>query len=115
MQRRVNPRYQTKDRAYITGMTTGMLEGNVLLKNLSITGCCLECTTCNNIELYEKYKIDIEPESFAGIGKFDIEVECKWIRKGDHSCEIGFQIVASPKGKCFQSYVDYLTYHSTSE
>lgn len=84
------------------------------MKNLSITGCCLECSdNFDNLKPYEKYTIDIEPEKAAHIDEFYLEVECRWIRKKNHICEIGFQIVASPKGKSFQSYVDYLTYHAS--
>jgi hypothetical protein len=91
-----------------------VLEGDVVLKNLSITGCCLECSAnFDNLKPNEKYTIDIEPEKVSHIDEFNLEVECRWIRKRNNICEIGFQIVASPKGKGFQSYVDYLTYHSS--
>jgi len=109
MQERASPRYNTLCHARIAGV----LEGDVKLKNLSITGCCLECKTFDSIKPHEKYKIDIEPERTAGVDEFELEVECRWIRKGVCFCEVGFQIVASPKGKRFQSYVDYLDYHST--
>ena len=109
MQERTNPRYNAKGHASIDGV----LEGEVMLKNLSITGCCLECKTYDNIKPNEKYIIDVKPESSVGVGKFDLEVECRWIHKRDCFCEIGFQIIASPKGKSFQSYVDYLAYNST--
>ena len=91
----------------------GVLEGDVLLKNLSITGCCLECTAYyDNIKPHEIYKIEVEPESISNLDGFDLEAECRWIRNGDYYCEFGFQVTASPRGKGFQSYVDYLTYHS---
>jgi hypothetical protein len=92
----------------------GILEGEVLLKNLSVTGCCLECTAlADTIEPNKTYKIIIQPESAADIEEFVIQAECRWIRHGDYCSDIGLQITESPKGKHFQRYVDYLVYHST--
>jgi hypothetical protein len=85
-----------------------------IVKNLSITGCCLECTPgSNKIKTSEKYRIDVKPERKSHIHHFDLEVECRWIRNEENSSEIGFEIYAFPKGKSFQSYVDYLSFHST--
>jgi hypothetical protein len=85
------------------------------LKNLSITGCCLECNEgSDSLKPQQVYKIDIEPEKVAHIAEFELEAECKWVHKKDNVYEVGFQIVAFPKGKGFQSYVDYLAYHSTT-
>ncbi|MDR0486768.1 MAG: PilZ domain-containing protein [Treponema sp.] len=107
---RKDPRYRTLGRARIRGL----LEGDVLLKNMSITGCCLECTFHPEIKSNEVYEVEIDPEDAVHVGKFSLEAECRWIRNGDHFCEIGFQIVSSPTGRHFQRYVDYLTYHSDS-
>lgn len=110
MVERINSRYKSMGKARIAGI----LEGDALLKNLSITGCCLECTAYyENIKSNEIYKIEIEPESSSNVESFDIQAECKWVRNMDYTCEFGFQIVASPKGKYFSNYVDYLAFHST--
>jgi hypothetical protein len=60
------------------------------------------------------YKLEIIPESAAGIGVFELSVESKWIRSGGYSCEIGFSILESPKGKLFQRYVDYLSWRNSA-
>ena len=106
---RDSPRYNTIARARIPGV----LEGDNLVKNLSITGCCLECAAFCDIKPNEKYNIIIKPEATADIEEFDLQVECRWVHNGDYCCDVGFQIVASPKGKRFQRYVDYLVYHSS--
>ncbi|MDR0442816.1 MAG: PilZ domain-containing protein [Treponema sp.] len=109
---RASQRYRTMGQAKIHGV----LEGEVLLKDLSITGCCLECTVHpEKIKPNEIYQVDIEPETAANVEGFSLQAECRWIRHGDYSFEIGFQVTASPKGKCFQRYVDYLAYHSSLE
>jgi len=92
----------------------GVFEGEGLLKNLSITGCCIECTTAVDIKGGAAYQLQIIPESLAGIGSFELTVESRWIRTEGYSCEIGFTISAFPKGKLFQRYVDYLSWRANS-
>jgi hypothetical protein len=107
---RKNPRFESIGKAQISTIPKCKL----MIKNLSITGCCLECTLdSDKIKIQEKYRIDIKPERKSHIHHFNIEVECKWIRSGENSSEIGFEIYSFPKGKNFQSYVDYLSFHST--
>ena len=105
---RKNKRYHSVACAEIPGV----FEGEVLLKNISITGCCVECKSSANISVNSLYKINIEPESDSEIGDFILPVECKWIQKKEDVNEIGFTIVDFPKGRLFQRYVDYLSYRS---
>jgi hypothetical protein len=107
---RKNLRYQTLARARIEGVA----EGEILIKDLSITGCCVECTAYVDVKPNTQYKVVVTPETAANIGDFEILVESKWIRTGGYSCEIGFGILESPKGRSFQRYVDYLTWRSSS-
>jgi hypothetical protein len=106
IERRKDVRYQTIAKAKIEGMN----EGETLLKDISITGCNVECTAYADIEPNTRYKLEIIPENAARIGIFDLTVESRWIRAGGYSCEIGFSIVESPKGKQFERYVDYLSW-----
>jgi|TergutMp193P3_1026864.scaffolds.fasta_scaffold23634_2 hypothetical protein len=109
---RVSPRYHAVCRAHIDST----MKCDAVLKNLSITGCCLECNVnSETLKTSQVYKIDIEPERDAHISDFELEAECKWIRKKNEICEVGFQIVTFPKGKSFQNYVDYLAYFSNSD
>jgi hypothetical protein len=103
-------RYQTLARARIEGAA----EGETLLKDLSITGCCVECTMYVDVKPNVQYRINVMPESAANIGEFELLVESKWVRTGGYSCEIGFSILASPKGRLFQRYVDYLSWRSSA-
>jgi len=84
--------------------------GDGLLKNISITGCCVECAGKVDIQLTAQYHLVIKPEKESHIGAFDLTVDCKWVRDDGHGTELGFGIIASPKGKQFQFYVDYLAY-----
>ncbi|MDR0316540.1 MAG: PilZ domain-containing protein [Treponema sp.] len=107
---RINPRYRT----FAYGRIHGIMEGNNLLKNISITGCCIECAAqVDNIQPDTEYQLEIKPERAAHIGKFKLLVERKWIRSEDSFNEVGFNIIAFPKGKLFQRYVDYLAFRSS--
>jgi hypothetical protein len=93
----------------------GALEGECLLNNISITGCCVECNGVADVQPNARYQLKIKPEGVSHIGSFELEVECKWVRSDGYAAEMGFVITASPKGKKFQRYVDYLAYrHSRS-
>ncbi|GHT56265.1 hypothetical protein AGMMS50268_33650 [Spirochaetia bacterium] len=103
-------RYRTLARARIHGT----LEDESLLKDISVTGCCVEFTSMADIQPNTTYKLEVIPEVAAKIGKFELQVETRWIRSGGYSTEVGLFIAASPKGKLFQRYVDYLAWRSTT-
>jgi hypothetical protein len=110
LENRKNPRYQTLARARIPVV----MEGDNLLKDLSITGCRVECTIYADIKPGGEYMLEIQPESVAKIGSFELPVESKWIRTGGYATEVGFNVVASPKNsRHFQRYVDYLTFRAS--
>ena len=108
LENRRDKRYRTLARARIFHV----LEGENLLKDISITGCCVESTTYADIKPNTRYEMEIEPESAAQIGNFQLTVESKWVRPAGYTGEVGFIVVASPKGRQFQRYVDYLAYRS---
>jgi hypothetical protein len=108
-QQRKNSRYRTLAKAKIAGV----FEGDALLKDISITGCCIECTMQVDISPNVQYKLTVIPENAAKISQFELLIESRWVRYGEYTCEIGFSIVASPKGKLFARYVDYLAWRSS--
>jgi hypothetical protein len=103
-------RYPTLARALVPEL----FDGEALLKDLSITGCCVEYTMFVDVKLNVEYKLQVIPDSAAKIPPFELQVESRWVRSGGYSCEIGFAITVSPKGRDFQRYVDYLAWRSTS-
>jgi hypothetical protein len=111
LENRKSRRYRTFAHAKIPGI----LGDECLLKDLSVTGCRVEATSYVDIKVNTSYKLKIIPESVSGIGEFELSVESKWIRTSGYSCEIGFSILKSPKGKPFQRYVDYLTWRPLSK
>jgi hypothetical protein len=110
LDKRKHIRYPTLARVRVSEI----FDGEALLKDLSITGCCIEYTMVVDIKLNTQYKIQVIPDSAAGIDSFELQVESRWMRPGGYSCEIGFTIVTSPKGRDFLRYVDYLAWRSTT-
>jgi hypothetical protein len=108
--KRKNRRYPSIARVQIPEV----FSGDAVLKDLSITGCRIECTMHVDVQEKAVYRITLYPEKTAGIGNFDLIAECKWQRPGSYSCDIGFDIKESPKGKDFQKYVDYLSWRQTT-
>ena len=89
---------------------SGVNEDECLLKDISVTGCCVECAGAADIQPHTRYQLEIKPEGISHIGEFQLETESKWIRSNSNTTEVGLSIIASPKGKQFQHYVDYLAY-----
>jgi hypothetical protein len=108
-EKRKDTRYQTLASARIPGV----LEDEGLVKDISVTGCRVEYTVAVDIQPHSQFELHIIPEKSSKIAKFELEVESKWIRKDGYSTDVGFLIVASPKGKHFQRYVDYLACHES--
>jgi hypothetical protein len=92
---------------------SGILGGECVLQNISITGCGLECIGTTDLQKDVQYQMKVKPEKESHIGSFDLQVECKWIRNNGNSTELGFFITASPTGRKFQRYVDYLAYRQS--
>ena len=114
LDKRKSPRYKTQAQARIPNI----LEGENLVRDISITGCCIEYPVIDYSVLAEikpetVYQLEIMPEKNAKIDNFVLEVEVIWLRSEGNSGVIGFNVVASPKGKEFQYYVDYLAYRSS--
>jgi len=84
--------------------------GDALLKDISITGCRIECTMHVDVKENSQYSITVIPEENTGIGRFDLLAECKWLHADSYSCNIGFEICKSPGKKDFERYVDYLSW-----
>jgi hypothetical protein len=109
-EKRKGVRYPALARAVISDI----VDNEALLKDLSITGCRVEYTMYVEVKPNVHYTVQILPDSAAGIEPFDLFVESRWVHADGYSCEIGFAITSSPKGRGFQRYVDYLAWRSTT-
>ena len=107
-------RSHTRYRSFARVKFRGLEVKENLLKNISVLGCCVECTSLADIQPEALYVLEIMPEAASKIGHFDLEVKTVWIRPSGYSGEVGFTITASPKGKLFQRYVDYLSWREAN-
>ncbi|MDR0910592.1 MAG: PilZ domain-containing protein [Spirochaetaceae bacterium] len=104
--KRQGPRYQTDAGAKIIGV----MENYGSLRDIDILGCKVESTMMLDIQQGKDYQIEIQPETASKIGNFVITGEVRWVHTNDYSFEIGFILLASPTGRDFKRYVDYLSY-----
>ncbi|MDR0784333.1 MAG: PilZ domain-containing protein [Treponema sp.] len=93
----------------------GLFNGDALLKDISVTGCRIETTVFIEARPGTAYTLEVIPESAAKIASFELQVETRWTNAAADSYEVGFLVKASPEGKQFQRYVDYLAWRSSNE
>jgi hypothetical protein len=105
-------RYHTRYRSFARIKYQGIAGSENLLKDISVTGCRVECTSLSDIQLDAAYILEIIPEPNAKIGRFELDVKTVWISPSGYSGDAGFSIIASPRGKLFQRYVDYLAWQA---
>jgi hypothetical protein len=109
----VNKRKNTRYYSLAAARISSINSGEALLKDLSVTGGCIEYTMFVDVQVGKKYKLEIVPEAASKVDKFDLTIEVRWIHSEGYACSLGFTILASPKGKLFQRYVDYLAWRSS--
>jgi hypothetical protein len=91
----------------------GFIQENAFVKDMSVTGCCIEFKTSVKLKVGEQYTIAVSAEIETQVGRFDLLAEARWIQPRGNGCEIGFLIISSPTGKQFERYVDYLATNTT--
>jgi hypothetical protein len=111
----VDNRSHTRYQTYGKVKFRGVMEQESLLKDISVTGCRVECTSLADIQVDSTYTLEVIPEAKSRIGRFDLEVKAVWISLAGYSGDVGFIITASPKGKLFQRYVDYLSWKGSRQ
>ena len=103
-----NTRYTSNGRVFISQVTNT----DVLLKNLSASGLCVESPDLMEILPNTRFSVDIVPEKDSCIDKFSLEIESRWIKTKMRSSESGFIIVVPPgtSGKTLlEQYLKYLS------
>ena len=101
-----HPRYGSKGRVYIAEVSNTEL----LLKNLSASGLCVESEGFMDVLPSGRYSVDIVPEEDAKLDQFKLEIESRWIRTQKRSSESGFVIVIPPGSKGTQALDRYLAF-----
>ncbi len=100
------PRYTSLAQARLSGEDVG----EAVLKDMSVTGCRLEFSAPIAPLVGDRFRLLVIPELRSEVEPFELMVETRWNRVAVDAYEVGFAIIASPKGKAFQRYLDYLVY-----
>jgi hypothetical protein len=95
------PRYNSIARVRINGF-----EGEAVLRNVSIGGFRMESRTYAAVKAGEYYTMWIQPEAAAGIERFKLDVEVRWIQSSETSFAAGFLIVSAPTDNSYEKYID---------
>jgi hypothetical protein len=106
-----HPRYDAKGRVYIAEVSNTEL----LLKNLSASGLCVESQEFVGVLPSARYSVDIVPEEEAGLDQFKLEIESRWIRSQKRGSESGFVIVIPPGSEGTQALERYLAFLAEAE
>ena len=106
--------FKSRDNVRYTGhayaIISGVVEDKIPLKNFSITGCCIETAIHIDISLYNTYSIEIIPEKESKVKNFAVSAEARWVQAVGNIQYVGFYFTASPKGKLFERFVDYVSW-----
>ncbi|MDR1411973.1 MAG: PilZ domain-containing protein [Spirochaetaceae bacterium] len=96
------PRYTSLAMVSINGF-----EGQAVLRNVSIGGFCMESKTFADMDVSAVYTIRIDPETSAGISRFELTVELRWILSSPEKFSVGFKTVRG-SNRLFEQYVGFL-------
>ena len=102
-----NTRFNSNGQVFISQVANT----DVLLKNLSASGLCIESQKLMEIVPNTRVSVDIVPEKESNIDKFSLEIESRWIKTKLRSSESGFIIVVPPgtSGRTLlEQYLKYL-------
>jgi hypothetical protein len=85
-----------------------LLKQSGQVKDIDILGCRVR--TEEEVEVFkgDVFKLTVIPEHESRVGKFTFTAEARWQKRDSSGTEIGFLITASPQGREFENYVDYL-------
>jgi hypothetical protein len=100
------PRYSCLARIEINSF-----DGQAVLKNVSVGGFRMESRTYAALEVEKRYQIWITPEADAGIPRFELEVEVRWILNSAAKFAAGL-LVTSLAARPMEKYIEYLKLHS---
>jgi hypothetical protein len=84
------------------------MNSEALLKDISVSGCCVTSDDFLDVVPKTRYIIDITPEKGAHIEKFELDIESRWIRTNKLFSESGFIIAIRPEDRRLEQYVEYL-------
>ena len=83
-------------------------ETEASLRDLSEHGLSIKSEDYINIEPNSSYVVAVIPEREAQVGKFELEIESKWVKLNKLQMESGFSVVVSFDEAEFKNYLEFL-------
>jgi hypothetical protein len=102
-QERKAPRFASN-----AGISIEGFEGEGLLKNVSVSGCCLESVTYAAITPNQTYRVKIIPGADEKMEPFNIKLVANWIKSSETLFEAGFSLEESERNPLPKRYVELL-------
>ena len=90
------------------GITVEGFEGEGSVKNISISGCCMESSTYVAIKPDEVYKIIINPDSGENMKPFSYKVRATWTKSSEALFQAGFTLENPQDNAQMKQYVEIL-------
>jgi hypothetical protein len=90
------------------GISIEGFEGEGLLKNVSVSGCCLESVTYVAITPGKAYQTRIDPGADIDMEPFTLNLLVSWTRSSEMIFEAGFSLEANKKDPRLEHYREQL-------
>ena len=105
-QKRNVPRYAVTADATIEGF-----EGEGILENICVSGCCLHSATYVSLIPDEVYKVTIIPGPDEAIKPFSLKLKVTWTKSSEMLFQAGFTLDSGKSSFQLEKYVDLLKSH----
>ena len=86
-QKRKVPRYSLK-----AGITIDGFEGEGMLENICVTGCCMESSTYVSLMPDEVYQVTIKPVQGEDFKPFSHKLKVSWTKSSETLFQAGFSL-----------------------
>ena len=97
-----------KERRYSASARVQMNEAVLLLKDVSLSGGCIQSDEFLEIVPNGNYTILIIPEAESRVDTFEVDIVSRWVRMKRNGSETGFIVVVPPGNRVMEHYIKYL-------
>ncbi|MDR2313533.1 MAG: hypothetical protein LBE02_03285 [Spirochaetaceae bacterium] len=100
-------RYTSRGKVYIAEVSNA----EILIKNVSSGGLCIESEDSLEISPRARYSIEIIPEEESRVDPFTVDIEARWVKAKKRLCESGCVMIippGTPSQEVLEQYLAYL-------
>ncbi|MDR2072521.1 MAG: hypothetical protein LBP60_03705 [Spirochaetaceae bacterium] len=100
-------RYTSRGKVYIAEVSNA----EILLKNMSTGGLCIESEDFLEISPKARYSVEIIPEEDSKVDSFTVDIESRWVKAKKRLCESGCVMIippGTPSQEVLERYLAYL-------